>query len=41
VKKALPQYIDALKSVEESKSRNLSLKGIIVSKNNLLKEVFS
>jgi hypothetical protein len=41
VKKALPQYMEAVKNVEESRCRSLNLKGIIVSKNDLLKEVFS
>lgn len=33
--------MEALKSVEETKSRHLKLTGITVSKNSLLKEVFS
>jgi len=40
MKKSLPNYLESLNKVENSKSRNVKLNALIVSKNQLLKDVF-
>ena len=40
IKKALPNFFEAARKVERTNSRTFTLRGTIISKNSLIKEVF-